>query len=312
MANTQISNKKLKAIVFTDIVDVTKLSAEDEQHALNLIDKQREIVKPIVEKHNGEWLKEIGDGLLFSFDSSLDAVNCSIEIQQSLQKIEDFKIRIGIHQGDIFIKDGDVFGDDVNITSRVESFAPEGGIAISDKISKDISGVKDIKTSFVGYRKLKGVEQETQIRSIVSHSLPYHKISIFPKLAYYASLVLGTFFLLATSMFLVIIGLGYADRNGTIEITLGDAMVDWFINGTVLMLLGYTCLSYVKGMSYKAQQFLVYFTYIYTIYFIFSEFIFEAYEKDGSRGTVVFGLLSVCILIVSILLYINKSKTKLS
>ena len=62
MANTQISNKKLKAIVFTDIVDFTKLSAEDEQHALNLIDRQREIVKPIVEKHNGEWLKEIGDG----------------------------------------------------------------------------------------------------------------------------------------------------------------------------------------------------------------------------------------------------------
>ena len=107
MSNTQISNKKLKAIVFTDIVDFTKLSAEDEQHALNLIDKQREIVKPIVEKHNGEWLKEIGDGLLFSFDSSLDAVNCSIEIQQSLKDIEDFKIRIGIHQGDIFIKNGD-------------------------------------------------------------------------------------------------------------------------------------------------------------------------------------------------------------
>ena len=115
-----------------------------------------------------------------------------------------------------------------------------------------------------------------------------------------------------TSVFLVIIGLGYADTNGTVEITLGEAMIDWFINGTVLMLLGYTCLSYVKGMSYKAQRFLVYFTYIYTIYFIFSEFIFEAYEKDGSRGSVVFGLLSICILIVSILLYINKSKTKIS
>jgi len=164
MANTQISNKKLKAIVFTDIVDFTKLSAEDEQHALNLIDKQREIVKPIVEKHNGEWLKEIGDGLLFSFDSSLDAVNCSIEIQQSLKDIEDFKIRIGIHQGDIFIKDGDVFGDDVNIASRVEGFSPEGGISISDKIYRDIQGVKKIKTSFIGHKRLKGVAQETKVR----------------------------------------------------------------------------------------------------------------------------------------------------
>jgi len=58
-----LSQKKLKAIVFTDIVDFTKLSAEDEQNALDLIQKQNEIIKPIVKKHNGEWLKEIGDGL---------------------------------------------------------------------------------------------------------------------------------------------------------------------------------------------------------------------------------------------------------
>ena len=183
--STQISNKKLKAIVFTDIVNFTQLSAKDEQHALELIDKQREIVKPIVEKHSGEWLKEIGDGLLFSFDSSLDAVNCSIEIQQSLKDVDDFKIRIGIHQGDVFIKDGDVFGDDVNIASRVENFAPEGGIAISDKISKDISGVKNIKTSFIGHRKLKGVHQETKVSCISSHNLPKHNLNRLPIIAAY-------------------------------------------------------------------------------------------------------------------------------
>ena len=196
MSKSNILQKKLKAIVFTDIVDFTKISADDEHHALDLINKQREILKPIVEKHNGEWLKEIGDGLLFSFDSSLDAVNCSIEIQQSLQEIDSFKIRIGIHQGDILITDGDVYGDDVNIASRVENFSPEGGIAISDKINKDIAGVKDIKTSFIGYRKLKGVEQETQIRCILSPSLPYHKISVLPRLAYYMSFVFGVLILL--------------------------------------------------------------------------------------------------------------------
>ena len=118
MTNQKISTKKLKAIVFTDIVDFTKISAEDEQHALDIIDKQRELLKPIVLEHKGEWLKEIGDGLLFSFDSSLDAVRCSIEIQEVLKDSDDFKLRIGIHQGDIFIKDGDVYGDDVNIADR--------------------------------------------------------------------------------------------------------------------------------------------------------------------------------------------------
>ena len=114
-----LSQKKLKAIVFTDMADFTKISAQDEHKALDLIQKQNEIIKPIVKKHNGEWLKEIGDGLLFSFDSSLEAVRCSIKIQETLKDIDELNIRIGIHQGDIFIKDGDVFGDDVNIASGI-------------------------------------------------------------------------------------------------------------------------------------------------------------------------------------------------
>ena len=73
--------RKLAAIVFTDIVDFTHLSSIDEIKALDLIDKQRELLKPIVKSHEGEWLKEIGDGLLFSFKSSIKAVDCAIEIQ---------------------------------------------------------------------------------------------------------------------------------------------------------------------------------------------------------------------------------------
>ncbi len=309
MANTQISNKKLKAIVFTDIVDFTKLSAEDEQHALNLIDKQREIVKPIVEKHNGEWLKEIGDGLLFSFDSSLDAVNCSIEIQQSLKDIEDFKIRIGIHQGDIFIKDGDVFGDDVNIASRVEGFAPEGGISISDKVYKDIQGVKDIKTSFIGHKPLKGVSQEIKVRCITSHSLPHHNISIFPKLAYYWS------FVLALLIFLVLIPIGTnVTLNGTwnekVNVTSNvDLFISVFSKGLIFTLLGYTCLSYVRGISHKAQKFTVYFTYLYISYFLLEEFIIPYYVESIEDFTMDI-LLLLAMLIVSASIVINQYKKR--
>ena len=185
MANQKISTKKLKAIVFTDIVGFTKISAEDEQHALDIIDKQRELLKPIVLEHKGEWLKEIGDGLLFSFDSSLDAVRCSIEIQEVLKDSDDFKLRIGIHQGDIFIKDGDVYGDDVNIASRVEGFSPEGGISISDKVYKDIQSVKEIKTSFIGHKPLKGVLQEIKVCCIVSNDLPTHTFSLMQKINIY-------------------------------------------------------------------------------------------------------------------------------
>jgi class 3 adenylate cyclase len=177
MPSSDLSKKKLKAIVFTDIANFTKLSAQDEQKALDLIQHQNEIIKPIVEKHNGEWLKEIGDGLLLSFDSSLDAVQCSIQIQEALRNEDDLDLRIGIHQGDIFIKDGDVYGDDVNVASRIEPFSAIGGIAISDKVQRDISSTPKYTTKYIGQPKLKGVQQEVKVYCITSHGLPETNLS---------------------------------------------------------------------------------------------------------------------------------------
>ena len=276
--STQISNKKLKAIVFTDIVNFTQLSAKDEQHALELINKQREIVKPIVEKHSGKWLKEIGDGLLFTFDSSLDAVNCSVEIQKSLKDVDDFKIRIGIHQGDVFIKDGDVFGDDVNIASRVEGFSPEGGISISDKVYKDIQGVKDIKTSFIGHRKLKGVEQETKIRCITSDELPKHAKQIFPLIIGYYTMILG-----GLNAFLILSLIIY---SGLIGFKLHFMWMCAFIIDFTLIFIGYSCLSYVRGVSIKAQRLFLYLGYFIILSTILSalaasyDFLFYLPAKD--------------------------------
>ena len=172
-----LSQKKLKAIVFTDMADFTQISAQDEDRALDLIQKQNEIIKPIVEKHNGEWLKEIGDGLLFSFDSSIEAVRCSIEIQETLKDVNDLNIRIGIHQGDIFVKDGDVFGDDVNIASRIEPFSAPGGIAISGRVNASLERHPEYETVYLGKPKLKGVSQEVKAYCIVSHGLPKTDLS---------------------------------------------------------------------------------------------------------------------------------------
>jgi class 3 adenylate cyclase len=107
--------RRLAAIVFTDIAGFTNLSAKDEEGAYKLVVKQREILKPIVLKHEGEWLKEEGDALLLSFPNTKEAVNCSIQIQKIVQDIDDLNLRIGIHQGDVILEEKDVFGDDVNI-----------------------------------------------------------------------------------------------------------------------------------------------------------------------------------------------------
>ena len=261
MSNQRITTKKLKAIVFVDIVNFTEISEENEQKALDLIQKQNEISKPIVLKHKGEWLKELGDGLLFSFDSSLDAVKCSIEIQNSVKEIEELIVRIGIHQGDIFIKDGDVFGSDVNIASRIESFAPTGGICVSDKVYNDVSSSPEIKAEYLGYRRLKGIEYEMKLRCIYTENIPKHRTNKLP-------LYLGGFYsfvgyfgatVSSISIFRNII---FNENNLT--------QLFWYKGSNYQMLLlsfGFICIghsnrSFVRGVSYKSQRNIVYFGYL--------------------------------------------------
>ena len=267
MTNQKISTKKLKAIVFTDIVDFTKISAEDEQKALDIINKQREILKPIVLENKGGWLKEIGDGLLFSFDSSLDAVQCSIKIQEALRGIDDFKLRIGIHQGDIFITDGDVYGDDVNIASRVESFAPEGGITISDKINKDISGVKDIKVIFIGHKKMKGVSQDSRIYCIKAKNIKVFKKQWLPLIVGW---VLVSLSILATVIILMAYSSGFTQSKEVLElrgevgvVSLAKALLRYFS----FFIFGYVNLMYVSGVSSKTHKYVVYASYFVLIIF---------------------------------------------
>ena len=102
-------------------------------------------MKPVVENHNGQWVKEIGDGLLLTFNTVIDAVNCSIKIQDITKNIESLNLRIGIHQGEIIVQENDVLGDDVNIASRIEPFSAKGGIAISNKVNDAIIRKKNLK-----------------------------------------------------------------------------------------------------------------------------------------------------------------------
>ena len=297
---SKIKNKKLQAIIFTDIVDFTKLAASDEELALDIIEKQREILKPIVEEFKGLWLKEIGDGILMSFDSSINAVRCSIKIQERLQNINDFKIRIGIHQGDIFIKDGDVYGDDVNIASRIEGFAPVGGISISDKVYKDIQGVKGINTSFIGHKPLKGVSQETKVRCITSNNLPIDKSNFFPKIIGYTNIYFGILILFIC--FFIGIMSTTSNFTATIDygkITLTTILIFIFNLGLVFLLFGYSTISFHKGISLKSQKFIYYLGALYSIIFIIflSQIQLVEYGNDDGSNTYFIQLLLNIILL---------------
>ena len=166
------TKRKLAAIVFTDIVGFTKLSSKNEPAALALLEKQRDLLQPIVEKNNGDWLKEIGDGLLLTFGTTRDAVDCAIEIQHATKNIPDLGLRIGIHQGEVVFQGSDVVGDDVNIASRIEPFASTGGIAISGRVNSSLKRDPEFETKYVGTPNLKGVDQEVKVYCITSHGLP--------------------------------------------------------------------------------------------------------------------------------------------
>ena len=169
--------RKLAAIVFTDIVGFTKLTAEDQSKASSLLTEQRNLLKPLVDSHNGEWVKEMGDGLLLTFNTVTEAVNCTIKIQEAANKIDHLDLRIGIHQGEILFTENDVIGDDVNIAARIEPFAAPGGIAISNKVNDALVRESGYDTKFVGKPKLKGVGQEVKVYCITSHGLPETKLS---------------------------------------------------------------------------------------------------------------------------------------
>ena len=169
--------RKLAAIVFTDIVGFTKLTAKDQSKASALLKQQRELFRPIVDSYKGMWIKEMGDGLLLTFDTVTDAVNCCIKLQETSKQIDDLDLRIGIHQGEILIEENDVIGDDVNVAARIEPFSAPGGIAISNKVHDAIIRESEFETKYLGKPKLKGVGQEVKVFCITSHDLPETKLS---------------------------------------------------------------------------------------------------------------------------------------
>jgi class 3 adenylate cyclase/tetratricopeptide (TPR) repeat protein len=164
--------RKLAAIIFTDIVGYTALMGEDERKALALLQKNRDFLKSQIKQCKGRWLKEMGDGTLSSFASAVDAVNCALEIQHILKDDPDLTLRIGIHIGDVVFEGGDVFGDGVNVASRIEPLAEPGGICISGRVYDDIRNKPDIETVFLGDRTLKHVKRPIKVYAITGEGLP--------------------------------------------------------------------------------------------------------------------------------------------
>jgi len=156
MSSSQIE-RKLAAIMFTDIAGYTESMSKSESKSLDTLEKKRSILKPLLKEYKGTFVKEIGDGTLSYFESAVNAATCAVKLQETTYDDKDMNIRVGIHIGDIVFKDGDVFGGGVNVASRLESIAPAGGVCVSKSVYDELSNQDDFDGIELGLQSLKGV-----------------------------------------------------------------------------------------------------------------------------------------------------------
>jgi adenylate cyclase len=159
------SSRQLAAIMFTDMVGYTSVMGEDEQLALRLLRRNRDIHKNIIQEKNGNWLKEMGDGNLACFKTVSEAVACACELIDSCRN-NDISLRIGLHLGEIIEENGDIYGDGVNIASRLESLAPAGGIFVSEPIARNLENKQGISAGFIREEQLKNMKLPIRIYQI--------------------------------------------------------------------------------------------------------------------------------------------------
>ncbi len=161
------SERRLAAILFTDIVGYTALMAESEERGLAARRRHRELVRPLVGVFSGELIEARRDESLSIFPSALEAVNCALAIEDALQGESDLRLHIGIHLGDIVVDKGEVSGDGVNLASLICALSEGGGICISGQVYDAIRNRPEIEATSLGEHDLKNVGRPVHVYSIV-------------------------------------------------------------------------------------------------------------------------------------------------
>ncbi|MGI9546549.1 MAG: adenylate/guanylate cyclase domain-containing protein [Flavobacteriaceae bacterium] len=158
----------LSAILFCDIEGYTALMQKDEENTLFLLDHYLQTLTKIVSKYGGEIIKNYGDGSICLFTSAVRSLECAIELQQILRRPPEVPLRIGLNLGDVHRKDDDVFGDAINVTSRIESMGRAGNILMSHSMYQKVKNHPEFKFQSVGKFDFKNVNETLEIYAIAN------------------------------------------------------------------------------------------------------------------------------------------------
>ena len=190
--------RRLAAIMFTDMVGYTLATEKNESKAMAMLDEQRNVVRSQLVGHSGREVKTIGDAFLVEFASSLSAVKCAVAIQESMherntsrQTEEQNNIRIGLHLGEVLERSGDIYGDAVNIASRIEPLAPPGGVCVSRQVYENVVNKTGYSFESLGRRELKNVPTPLEVYRVVmswegtkpqarAGTLPADRVAVLP------------------------------------------------------------------------------------------------------------------------------------
>lgn len=172
-------SRKLAAIMFTDIVGYSRMMSADEDHALRLLDIHDSLLTATIADHGGHVLKRMGDAIFAEFDSATQAVRCGIRIQERLREHnqsaaagDQLSVRIGIHLGEVVVREKDLFGEGINVAARLESLARPGGICISDAVYQAVKRHAGIEPVLVGEVELKNIVE----RHVIYQFPPFYEV----------------------------------------------------------------------------------------------------------------------------------------
>jgi TolB-like protein len=165
--------------MFTDMVGYTALGQRDEALSLALVDEQRKLQRPIFTRHGGKEVKTMGDAFLVEFANAMDAVRCAYDVQRASREFnisrpadQRTRLRIGLHLGDVIESQGDISGDAVNIASRIQSLAEEGGVCITRQVYDQVRNKFELSFSSLGTKPLKNVSAPTEVYKML---MPWEK-----------------------------------------------------------------------------------------------------------------------------------------
>ncbi len=195
LATLSKGERRLAAIMFTDVAGYTTLGQRNESLSIALIDAQRDLIKPILARHNGREVKTAGDSFLVEFTNALDAVRCAYDIQRATRELNislpderRLHLRIGLHLGDITKSRGDIYGDAVNVASRIESLAEDGGVCLTRQVYDQVQNKFELPLKSIGSKPLKNVREPVEIykmefpweKSRVPEQLNRRRIAVLP------------------------------------------------------------------------------------------------------------------------------------